>query len=133
VSEETVDEALAVLMAPRGGPAAQATRDAALGVLLSDPGIAHPKLLALAQGTHPPPLLLLALAEFGRPESIEVLTRALCEGDAPTQVTAAEALARHPLRATALPGLQRALDSAREPATRTRIDDAIVQLSSDSC
>jgi len=100
MSEETVDEALAVLMAPRGtGPGARAAQDAALDILRLEPRIAHPKLLALAEGVHPPPLTLFALAALGLPESVPTLTRALRDGDAPTVVAAAEALARHPAAA----------------------------------
>ncbi len=101
-------EALAMLCAPRGGgPGADAARDAALGTLLAAPDTAYPRLLALAAGHHPPPLILLALAAFGRDESIEILAHALHGGDAPTAALAAEALARH-----AQPGARRALEAA---------------------
>lgn len=100
MSDAAVEEALAMLAAPRGaGPGAMSARDAALAVLLNSPDIAHPRLLAMAEGMHPPPLILLTLAAFSRPESVPVLTAALRNGDAPTSVTAADALARHRLDA----------------------------------
>jgi HEAT repeat protein len=95
-------------MAPRGGgPGALAARDQALSVLLSAPDQVHPRLLELALGPHPPPLILLALAVFGRDDSVPVLAARLREGDAPTAVIAAEALGRHPA-----PAARAALESA---------------------
>jgi HEAT repeat protein len=105
---DVVEEALAVLTAPRGaGPGPDAARDAAFDVLLAAPEIAHPKLLAIAATDHPPPLILLVLAAFGRLDSIPVLATALRDGDAPTSVVAASALARH-----RLPTAQAALEAA---------------------
>jgi HEAT repeat protein len=98
MSQDELEEALAMLAAPRGGgPGPNAARDAALGVLQAHPDLAHPRLLAMAKAGHPPPLILLALATFGRAESIPVLARALRDGDAPTTVIAGDALARHRL------------------------------------
>lgn len=85
-----------MLRAPRGGgPGADAARAAAFDTLLGAPERAYPRLLALAVGHHPPPLILRALAAFEREESIPVLTLALHGGDAPTAILAADVLARH--------------------------------------
>jgi HEAT repeat protein len=109
MTADPVEGALAVLAAPRGGgPGALVARDAALAVLLAAPDSAHLRLLELAGGAHPPPLVLLALAAFGRADSVPVLAAALRGGDAPTVVIAAEALARHPA-----------------PAARTALEEAL--------
>jgi hypothetical protein len=138
---EDVKFALQLLAAPRGGePGAVAARDEAMRILLAAPDIAHPQLMAMATGSHPPPLILLALARFGRMESLPLLQSAFLSGDAPTAVMAAQALAQHPsaaarqmleealqghsdqLALAAAHGLAQQAEPASIPALRRAID-----------
>lgn len=107
--QEEIDFAIQLLVAPRGGePGAVAARDEAMRTLMAAPNLAQPRLLELAAGRHPPPLILLALARLGHAGAVPALESALLEGDAPTAVTAAQALAQHP-SATAREALERAI------------------------
>ena len=109
--QEEIDFALQLLVAPRGGePGAVAARDEAMRTLMAAPGLAQPRLLELAAGSHPPPLILLALARLGQAEAVPALESALLEGDGPTSVIAAQALAQHPSPAAG-EALERAIDA----------------------
>ena len=64
---DEVDRELAILLRPSGDAGAGVMRREALDTLLEHADEAHPRLLALAASDSPPPLALMALAEFGRP------------------------------------------------------------------
>lgn len=135
MNEEAIAFALSLLAAPRGAePGAAAARDEALRALLAAPEATHPRLLALAGGSHPPPLVLLALARFGRKDSVPALAAALAEGDAPTAVIAARALALHPAPAArlALERVARGEGFAAQTAARMLAQEAVGEDDDDS-
>lgn len=108
-----IDHNIQVLLAPSGDPEFRAYRAEALDWLLAHGDAAHGRLLALAEGDNPPAALLEVLPRFGRAESVPVLERALRRASDPNTVTAAEALAQHPLPA-ARTALERALSDPRD-------------------
>jgi HEAT repeat protein len=109
---DEVDRELAILLRPSGDAGAGVMRREALDTLLEHADEAHPRLLALVASGAPPPLALMALAEFGRPESVPVLERLLHEADDPTTAVAAAALGEHPAD-EALRALEAALGEER--------------------
>jgi HEAT repeat protein len=110
--ETEIERRIEAMLAPSGDVAYGRVREAALQYLLQHADEAHPRLLEWADRAEPPVLVLLALARFGRPESVPVLERALANASDPTTVIAAQALAEHPAPA-AREALERALASLR--------------------
>ena len=110
---DAVDDALAVLLHPSADAGAAVARGQALEDLLARADEAHPRLLELAVGEHPPLLAIKALPRFGRPESVPVLERLLRDAPAPTTVVAAAALSEHPAPA-ARTALEAALGDERQ-------------------
>jgi len=100
--EQDVEHNVRMLLAPYRGGGHDRDRERALAVLLDHPDEAHPRLLALLEemgpGANPAPVIA-ALPLFGRAESVPALDRLLREGSEATAMSAAAALARHPLPA----------------------------------
>lgn len=120
-----IEIAIDELSVPRGDPGDVQTRDSALEFLLTHADRAHPRLLAAVDPTSGGPApLVLALARFGRPESVPVLNSILRNAADTRASIAARALAEHPL-ATALEALLDALSSTRE-ATATAAADGLL-------
>ncbi|HEX8696721.1 MAG TPA: HEAT repeat domain-containing protein [Longimicrobium sp.] len=111
-ARDPVDGWIDALLIPRAGPSYDEIRGEALAQLLARGEEAHARIVERAGAADPPVQLLAVLPLFGRPEGVEVLRRALADGPGPTTVTAAHALARHPVPA-ALDALVAALGSPR--------------------
>ena len=121
---DDIDRELAILLRPSGDAGANVMRREALDALLERADEAHPRLLALAASDTPPLLALMALPNFGRPESVPVLERVLHEGPDTTTAVAAAALGEHPSERA------RAAREAALEDTRTQVVlSAIVGLS----
>jgi HEAT repeat protein len=109
---DDIDDEIATLLRPSGDAGANVMRREALDALLQRADEAHPRLLALAASDAPPPLALMALPTFGRPESVPVLERVLHDAPDPTTAVAAAALGEHPAE-EARAALEAALAAAR--------------------
>lgn len=115
--DEQLDEAIAILLAPKGGSDAKAKGEA-FALLKKHAPVASDKLLAMlseeTSATLTNPNLLLALGRLGQPSSVEGLRRAVENSSDGTAKIAAQALAEHP-HAEAGTALVALLESDREP------------------
>ncbi len=130
---EEIDSAITELSVPRGDPGDRATRASALEFLLSQAEAAHPRLMAaLDPKAGGSTAVVLALAQFGRPDSVPLLESILRNAPTTSASTAARALAAHPLPA-AYQALLRALYSTREETSTAAADGLLLRNDRSAC
>ena len=116
-----IDRRIDVLLTPSGDPQFQYYKGEALAWLLAHADEAHPRLMALCEDVEPPGVLIEALPQFGRAESVPVIERALRGASDPSTVVAAQALARHP-HPSARVALEHALGDPRDQVVASAAD-----------
>lgn len=116
-----LDVRLDDLLVPSGDPEYRLHRAQALDWLLRHADAAHPRLMELANIDEPPGLVLEALAEFSRPESVPLMERALRLASDATTAAAASALGRHGHRSAGV-ALERALADSRDQVVASAVE-----------
>ena len=127
-----IDRKIEVLLFPSGDSQFRGAREEALAYLLEHADEAHPRLLALVEGSSPSLAVLAALPRFGRIDSVPALEKMLRGAPDPTTVVAGQALGQHP-RPEARAALERALEDPRSQVVASAAEGLALRGERASC